>query len=65
MSRQGGDEFLILLADVVHAHDAAVCAKKIIAALEAPHRIAGHDLHISASIGIATYPHDADDAETS
>ena len=32
VSRQGGDEFLILLADVVHPHDAAVCAEKIIAA---------------------------------
>jgi diguanylate cyclase (GGDEF)-like protein/PAS domain S-box-containing protein len=64
VSRQGGDEFLILLADVVHPHDAAVCAEKITAALEAPHRIAGHDLRISASIGIATFPHDADDAET-
>ncbi len=64
VSRQGGDEFLILLADVVHPHDAAVCAEKIIAALEAPHRIAGHDLRISASVGIATFPHDADDAET-
>jgi predicted signal transduction protein with EAL and GGDEF domain len=64
VSRQGGDEFLILLAGVVHAHDAAVCAEKIIAALEAPHRIGGHDLRISASIGIATFPHDADDAET-
>jgi diguanylate cyclase (GGDEF)-like protein/PAS domain S-box-containing protein len=64
VSRQGGDEFLILLADVVHPHDAAVCAEKIIAALEAPHRIAGHDLRISASVGIATFPHDAEDAET-
>jgi diguanylate cyclase (GGDEF)-like protein/PAS domain S-box-containing protein len=64
VSRQGGDEFLILLADVVHPHDAAVCAEKIIAALEAPHGIAGQDLRISASIGIATFPHDADDAET-
>ena len=49
VSRQGGDEFLILLAGVVHPHDAAVCAEKIIAALEAPHRIAGRDLRISAA----------------
>jgi diguanylate cyclase (GGDEF)-like protein/PAS domain S-box-containing protein len=64
VSRQGGDEFLVLLADVVHPRDAAVCAEKIIAALETPHRIAGHDLRISASIGIATFPEDAADAET-
>ena len=64
VSRQGGDEFLILLTDVVHAHDAAVCADKIIQALDAPHRIAEHDLRLTASIGIATYPDDAADADT-
>jgi len=64
VSRQGGDEFLVLLADVVHPRDAGVCAEKIIAALEAPHRIAGRDLRISASIGIATFPEDAADAKT-
>ncbi len=63
VSRQGGDEFLVLLSDVVHPRDAALCAEKIIAALEAPHHIAGHDLRITASIGIATYPGDASDAE--
>jgi diguanylate cyclase (GGDEF)-like protein/PAS domain S-box-containing protein len=63
VSRQGGDEFLVLLSDVVHPRDAALCAEKIIAALEAPHRIADHDLRITASIGIATYPGDAPDAE--
>jgi diguanylate cyclase (GGDEF)-like protein/PAS domain S-box-containing protein len=63
VSRQGGDEFLVLLSDVVQAHDAALCAEKIIAALELPHRIADHDLRITASVGIATYPDDASDAE--
>jgi diguanylate cyclase (GGDEF)-like protein/PAS domain S-box-containing protein len=63
VSRQGGDEFLMLLADVVHPRDAALCAEKIIAVLEAPHRIAEQDLRITASIGIAIYPGDASDAE--
>jgi diguanylate cyclase (GGDEF)-like protein/PAS domain S-box-containing protein len=64
VSRQGGDEFLILVEDVKHAHDAAVCAEKIIMALDAPHRIKGQDLHLTASIGIATFPGDAPDADT-
>jgi len=64
VSRQGGDEFLILLADVAHAHDAAVCADKIIQTLGTPHRIGEHDLRLTASIGIATYPDDAADADT-
>jgi diguanylate cyclase (GGDEF)-like protein/PAS domain S-box-containing protein len=63
VSRHGGDEFIVLLADVVQPHDAAMCAEKIIAALEEPHRIAGHDLRISASIGIAIFPGDAGDAD--
>lgn len=62
VSRQGGDEFLVLLADVAQPHDAARCAEKIIAAVEAPHRIGGHDLRVTASIGIATFPQDAADA---
>ena len=38
--------------------------KRSSAALDAPHRIAEHDLRITASIGIATYPDDAADADT-
>ena len=64
ISRQGGDEFVILLHEVTHAQDAAVSADKIRLALSAPHHIDGHDLHVTASIGIATYPADGTDAET-
>ena len=64
VSRQGGDEFLILLEDIVQAQDAAFCAEKIIAALDAPHRIGNHDLHLTASIGIATFPGDATEADS-
>lgn len=64
VSRYGGDEFIILLTDVAHAEDAAVCAGKVIQAFEASYQIGGHSVQISASIGIATYPGDATDAET-
>jgi predicted signal transduction protein with EAL and GGDEF domain len=64
ISRQGGDEFVILLHEVTHAQDAAVSADKVLLALSAPHNIDGHDLHVTASIGIATYPADGTDAET-
>ncbi len=43
--RQGGDEFVILLADVEHAEDAARSAQKILAALIVPHRIDQLELH--------------------
>ncbi len=64
VSRQGGDEFVILLSEVARAQDAAVCADKVLLSLSTPHRIDEHDLHITVSIGIATYPDDGMDTET-
>ncbi|MDB6107272.1 MAG: hypothetical protein JWO52_7271 [Gammaproteobacteria bacterium] len=63
VSRQGGDEFVILLPEVTHVEDAAVSAEKILLALRMSHRIDEHDLHLTVSIGIASYPDDGTDAE--
>ena len=62
--RQGGDEFVILLADVEHAADAALSAQKILTALTVPHRIGQLELHITVSIGISVYPDDGQDVDT-
>jgi diguanylate cyclase (GGDEF)-like protein/PAS domain S-box-containing protein len=64
VSRQGGDEFVILLPKVTHAADAAVTAAKIIADLKKEHTIGEHRLRITASIGLSNYPYDGEDAET-
>ncbi len=64
ISRQGGDEFLVLLSEIEHADDAAASARKIIAALATPHDIAHHQLHITGTIGISVYPDDGLDAGT-
>jgi len=64
VSRLGGDEFVILLWEERQAQDAAVVAAKILAALRQPHSIDGHEVQITASIGIVTYPEDGADAET-
>ncbi|AJP49225.1 diguanylate cyclase [Rugosibacter aromaticivorans] len=64
ISRQGGDEFVLLLPYIERAEDAALSAQKMLAALALPHRIDQHDLHIGASIGISVYPDDGQDAET-
>jgi diguanylate cyclase (GGDEF)-like protein/PAS domain S-box-containing protein len=64
VSRQGGDEFVILLSEVARAQDAAISAEKILLAVRTLHRIDEHDLHLTASIGIVTYPDDGTDAET-
>jgi diguanylate cyclase (GGDEF)-like protein/PAS domain S-box-containing protein len=64
VSRQGGDEFVILLSEIENADGAAASAKKILLSLSGPHSIAGVDLHIDGSIGISVYPGDGEDAET-
>jgi len=64
VSRQGGDEFVLMLQDVRHAEDAAFTAKRILKATQEVHAIANHKLHITASVGISIYPNDGLDAET-
>ncbi|HXI49387.1 MAG TPA: EAL domain-containing protein [Steroidobacteraceae bacterium] len=64
VSRQGGDEFVILLSELTHSQDATVCADKILETLRTPHRIDEHDVQVTASIGIVTYPDDGIDCET-
>jgi diguanylate cyclase (GGDEF)-like protein/PAS domain S-box-containing protein len=64
VSRQGGDEFVILLSEIAYPEHAATSAKKILLLLSAPHSIGGQDLHIDGSIGISIYPEDGEDAET-
>jgi diguanylate cyclase (GGDEF)-like protein/PAS domain S-box-containing protein len=64
VSRQGGDEFAILLSEISHPEDAATSARKLLISLSAPHSIDGHDLDITGSIGISIYPGDGEDSET-
>lgn len=64
VSRQGGDEFVILLAETKNSQDAALLAQKILDHLEALHKIGKSQLHVTTSIGISVYPTDGVDAET-
>lgn len=63
VSRQGGDEFVILMCDVENAKDAAGAAEKMLAALRRPYRVDQLELHVSGSIGIVTYPEDGETPE--
>lgn len=63
VSRQGGDEFVLLLPLIESPDGAELSAKKTLAALALPHDLGGHDLHITFSIGIAIYPDDGEDAD--
>jgi diguanylate cyclase (GGDEF)-like protein/PAS domain S-box-containing protein len=64
VSRQGGDEFIVLLFDVNHPEDSDCVARKILNAIAEPHLVDDHELHITASVGVSVYPDDGLDAET-
>jgi diguanylate cyclase (GGDEF)-like protein/PAS domain S-box-containing protein len=64
VARISGDEFTVILSDLARPDDAALVAQKIIDRLSSPVEINGQEVVVTASIGIATFPADGDDAET-
>ncbi|MEA2490318.1 MAG: hypothetical protein QOH21_2110 [Acidobacteriota bacterium] len=64
VARLGGDEFLFLLPEIGDVEDAARVARKILTELDTALSVHGHELHVTASVGIAMFPLDGDDAET-
>ncbi|MCC7200386.1 MAG: diguanylate cyclase [Gammaproteobacteria bacterium] len=64
VSRQGGDEFVILLSELERATDASYSADKIIAAMNAPYYIGEREISATISIGIGLYPDHGKDADT-
>jgi diguanylate cyclase (GGDEF)-like protein len=64
VARIGGDEFTIVLHEVRDASEAAQIAGRVMDAMRPPLSIEGHEIVASASIGIALFPEDGNDAET-
>ena len=64
ISRLGGDEFTILLNDTNSTDAVFAVARKVLQSLTRPFRVNGHELFVTASIGISIYPSDGDDVET-
>ena len=64
VSRHGGDEFLVLLAEMNQPGDAQTVAEKLIAAVGVPAALEGRVVSVTASVGIAIYPDDGEDLET-
>ncbi|BCB26742.1 hypothetical protein SKTS_16280 [Sulfurimicrobium lacus] len=64
ISRQGGDEFLIVLSDVPDAEAITLFAEKILERLEETFIIGGNEIATSLSVGIAVYPDDSKDIDT-
>ncbi|WP_240941829.1 EAL domain-containing protein [Paenibacillus sp. HB172176] len=64
VSRMGGDEFTILLKEIASQSEVLHVAEEVIKAFEVPFEVDDYEFYITASIGIAFYPHDGTDAET-
>jgi diguanylate cyclase (GGDEF)-like protein/PAS domain S-box-containing protein len=62
LARMGGDEFALIVPEVTSAAEAAVVAEKLMAALAEPINVAGRDLIVTSSMGIALYPRDGEDS---
>jgi diguanylate cyclase (GGDEF)-like protein/PAS domain S-box-containing protein len=58
VARLSGDEFALVLADMGHVDDAIHVAQKILDVFHQSFRVAGHDLFVTASLGITLYPFD-------
>jgi diguanylate cyclase (GGDEF)-like protein len=63
VARIGGDEFTVILEGGQRVEDAGQVATKILRTLEEPYRVRDRELQVTASIGIALYPIDGDDAD--
>ena len=61
--RIGGDEFVVVMPELRQRSDAKMLAERILDALRLPMRIAGRDVSVTSSIGIAIYPDSANTAE--
>ncbi len=63
LARIGGDEFTVICEGLDSTADASAVAEEVLAALARPFQVMGHDMEISASIGIALFPDDASEVD--
>ena len=61
LARLGGDEFTILLPDIERVDDALAVAHRVKDAMRRPFNLDGHEIFVTASIGISLYPEDGED----
>jgi len=64
VSRHGGDEFVIILAEVGGVDQAAHVAASVLQAVTQVYRMGAYELQVSASIGVAIFPSDGEDIDT-
>jgi PAS domain S-box-containing protein len=63
ISRLGGDDFSFILSELREPEDASVVCRRLVEAFEAPFLVNGEDVYLSASMGIAVFPDNANDEE--
>ncbi len=64
VARHGGDEFVVVLPDLFRGEKAAIVARKLLKAIQAPMELLGQEVSVAGSVGISLYPKDGTDAET-
>ncbi|MEM6715703.1 MAG: EAL domain-containing protein [Cyanobacteria bacterium P01_C01_bin.147] len=64
LARWGGDEFTLILQNIITLDEAARVAMRLAQNLKPPFLIDNHELYITGSIGIAVFPHDGDNVTT-
>jgi len=64
VSRNGGDEFILVLQEMAQPNQAAITARRVLKAVAEAHNIGDLSLHVTASLGVSVYPNDGPDAET-
>jgi PAS domain S-box-containing protein len=64
VARLGGDEFTILLSDLAEPGAIESVAQRLLETMRKPFAFSGHELFVTASMGVATYPVDGGDVDT-
>jgi diguanylate cyclase (GGDEF)-like protein/PAS domain S-box-containing protein len=64
VARMGGDEFMIILPEIVHEYDAGIVAEKIIEVFQWPFKLETKELSVTTSVGVSIFPKDGTDTDT-
>lgn len=64
VGRQSGDEFILLLPDIVHIEDVTIVAEKVLDTLVRPFMLNGREVYVTGSLGLSICPSDGEDAES-
>jgi diguanylate cyclase (GGDEF)-like protein/PAS domain S-box-containing protein len=64
VARVGGDEFILLISNIRRGDNIEAVATRMLDQLREPVELAGHEMFVTASLGLAVYPHDGADTES-